>query len=194
MSTHQLAEAGINRINVDDLVRNPFYAIEVDLQWAEPHDPIVTEESWIRANVRDIETMGPEAYLHRLLWTLKGEQGPVVGDATGLAPVEQSTARISRLETGERDQNEPGDLGSMAQQGFDDGQAWATTYATSEELEDLIDGFVPGEGSAFPCEHSLCRFFSASLAEDVGAVNHDDDGPYWYSFIEGARASKDRLV
>jgi hypothetical protein len=54
------------------ILGNPFYAIQIDPVLAEPHEPLVDEETWIGANVRSIEELGPEAYLRNLLSVLKG--------------------------------------------------------------------------------------------------------------------------
>jgi hypothetical protein len=54
------------------LLSNPFYAIQIDPMLAEPHEPIVDEETWIKANVQSIEELGPETYLRNLLSVLKG--------------------------------------------------------------------------------------------------------------------------
>jgi hypothetical protein len=58
--------------DVNALLGNPFYAIEIDPVLAEPHPPLVSEEKWIAANVKTIEEIGPEAYLRNLLSILKG--------------------------------------------------------------------------------------------------------------------------
>jgi uncharacterized protein YecA (UPF0149 family) len=54
---------------------NPFYAINIDPSLARPHEPLVSEEQWIAANVRAIEENGPEVYLRNLLSVLKGNYG-----------------------------------------------------------------------------------------------------------------------
>lgn len=37
-----------------------------------PHEPLISEDDWGRANVGLIEELGPEAYLRNLLSILKG--------------------------------------------------------------------------------------------------------------------------
>jgi hypothetical protein len=54
------------------LIGNPFYAINIDPMLAEPHEPLVSEDQWVAANVKQIEDLGPEAYLRNLLSILKG--------------------------------------------------------------------------------------------------------------------------
>ncbi len=61
------------------LLGNPFYAIQIDPMLAEPHEPLVVEETWIKANVQSIGELGPEAYLRNLLSVLKGNY-PRSGD------------------------------------------------------------------------------------------------------------------
>ena len=58
--------------DVAALLSNPFYAIQIDPMLAEPHEPLVDEETWIQANVQSIEELGPEVYLRNLLSVLKG--------------------------------------------------------------------------------------------------------------------------
>jgi hypothetical protein len=54
------------------LTANPFYAINIDEGLAMPHEPLISEDEWIKANVSLIKELGPEAYLHNLLSVLKG--------------------------------------------------------------------------------------------------------------------------
>ena len=59
--------------DVSGLIRNPFCAINIDpvLVLANPPELPVSEEQWIAANVRQIQDLGPKAYLHNLLSILK---------------------------------------------------------------------------------------------------------------------------
>lgn len=52
---------------------NPFNAIEIDPSLAVPHEPIVSEDEWVRIGVRLIEEHGAEFALRALLRTLKGD-------------------------------------------------------------------------------------------------------------------------
>ena len=58
--------------DVASMVAIPFYAINIDEGLTLPHDPLISEEDWGRANVGLIEELGPEAYLRNLLSILKG--------------------------------------------------------------------------------------------------------------------------
>jgi hypothetical protein len=58
--------------DVAAILSNPFYAIQIDPVLAEPHEPLVDEETWIKANVKGIAELGPEVYLRNLLSVLKG--------------------------------------------------------------------------------------------------------------------------
>ena len=58
--------------DVAGIVGNPFYAINIAPVLAEPHPPLISEQEWITANIKLIENLGPEAYLHNLLSILKG--------------------------------------------------------------------------------------------------------------------------
>jgi len=59
-------------VDLNALIGNPFYVIEIDPVLAEPHEPIVSEDDWIAANVKSIKQLGPEPYLRNLLSILKG--------------------------------------------------------------------------------------------------------------------------
>ncbi len=58
--------------DVASMVANPFYAINIDEGLALPHEPLISEDDWVRANISLIEKLGPEAYLRNLLSILKG--------------------------------------------------------------------------------------------------------------------------
>jgi hypothetical protein len=58
--------------DVTAMITNPFYAIEIDPGLALPHEPVISEEEWVQANVQLIEELGPAVYLHNLLSILKG--------------------------------------------------------------------------------------------------------------------------
>jgi hypothetical protein len=58
--------------DVAGMIANPFYAITIDEGLTLPHEPMLSEEDWIKANVQLISELGPEAYLRNLLSVLKG--------------------------------------------------------------------------------------------------------------------------
>jgi hypothetical protein len=58
--------------DVTAMIANPFYAINIDEGLAVPHEPLISEDDWIMANVRLIGELGAEAYLRNLLSVLKG--------------------------------------------------------------------------------------------------------------------------
>ncbi|MBA9053226.1 hypothetical protein [Streptomyces murinus] len=58
---------------VAGMLINPFNAIEIHPSLAVPHDPVVTEDEWVRMGVRLIERHGAEFALRLLLHTLKGD-------------------------------------------------------------------------------------------------------------------------
>jgi hypothetical protein len=58
--------------DVRRLAMNPFYAITIEPELCEPHEPMVTEDQWVAANVRMIGDLGAEGYLRTLLDVLKG--------------------------------------------------------------------------------------------------------------------------
>ena len=58
---------------------NPFYAIEIDPTLALDHEPVISEDLWVKANVQLIREWGPERYLRVLLDALRN---PVLNDVT----------------------------------------------------------------------------------------------------------------
>jgi hypothetical protein len=52
---------------------NPFNAIEIHPSLAVPHEPLVSEDDWVRLMVMHIEQQGAEHALRVLLHTLKGD-------------------------------------------------------------------------------------------------------------------------
>ena len=59
--------------DLEDIILNPFYAVNLDPMFAQRHVPLVSEQMWIDANARMLKELGPEAYLRRLLDVLKGQ-------------------------------------------------------------------------------------------------------------------------
>jgi hypothetical protein len=59
-------------IKVVRVLINPIYAIEIAPTLAFEHEPMITEEEWIQANLRLLSEIGPEGYLRTLLNVLKG--------------------------------------------------------------------------------------------------------------------------
>ena len=43
------------------LLGNPFYAINIDPQLAEPHEPLVSEDEWIAANASRLPAWRPSS-------------------------------------------------------------------------------------------------------------------------------------
>ncbi len=58
--------------DITGMIANPFYAINIDEGLALPHEPMISEDDWIKANVNLINELGPEVYLRNLLSILKG--------------------------------------------------------------------------------------------------------------------------
>jgi hypothetical protein len=58
--------------DIASMTANPFYAINIDEGLAMSHEPLISEDDWIKANVNLIKELGPEAYLRNLLSVLKG--------------------------------------------------------------------------------------------------------------------------
>jgi hypothetical protein len=58
--------------DVAGMIANPFYAITIEETLALPHEPMISEDDWVKANVDLINELGAEAYLRNLLSVLKG--------------------------------------------------------------------------------------------------------------------------
>jgi hypothetical protein len=58
---------------VRDILSDPFYAIELAPIYGEPHKPLIDVDTWIAANVREINERGAEAWLRDLLHILRGD-------------------------------------------------------------------------------------------------------------------------
>jgi hypothetical protein len=58
--------------DVAGMIVNPFYAITIDETLSLPHEPMISEDDWVKANVNLINELGAEAYLRNLLSVLKG--------------------------------------------------------------------------------------------------------------------------
>lgn len=62
--------------DVEHLLINPFYAINITPDLMGEHEPLVSEAQWVAANKRLIEEIGTEAWLKRLLAVLQGDFPP----------------------------------------------------------------------------------------------------------------------
>ncbi|MCO6005256.1 hypothetical protein NE236_09685 [Actinoallomurus purpureus] len=66
---------------------NPFNAVELDPTLTAQHEPLFSEEEWVKINLRVIEEYGAEFFLHALLRILKGEYvGGEAGSPYGYQP------------------------------------------------------------------------------------------------------------
>jgi hypothetical protein len=45
------------------MIANPSYSITIDEGLALPHEPMISEDDWIRANVNLLSELGPSPYL-----------------------------------------------------------------------------------------------------------------------------------
>jgi hypothetical protein len=58
--------------DVPSMIANPFYAITIDEGLCLHHEPMISEDEWVKANAKLISELGPEPYLRHLLSVLKG--------------------------------------------------------------------------------------------------------------------------
>jgi len=62
---------------LEEIFANPFYAVNISPSLCAEHEPMVSKETWIKANARMIDEIGKEEWLKRLLSALEsgGPQG-----------------------------------------------------------------------------------------------------------------------
>lgn len=71
----------ITEDNVRATLINPYYAIELHESLFGAHPPLVDEGTWITAQERMLEEVGPEGYFRELLRVLK-DSGPSMPTST----------------------------------------------------------------------------------------------------------------
>ncbi len=64
---------------IKEVIINPYYAITIAPMLATDHDPMISKEQWVQANMRLIEELGAEAWLKQLLEVL-ANGGPTSDD------------------------------------------------------------------------------------------------------------------
>lgn len=63
----------LSRKDLQQICSNPFYCLpQIAEIFVQQHEPLITEENWISANVKLIEEIGSEKWLALLLDNLKG--------------------------------------------------------------------------------------------------------------------------
>ncbi len=58
--------------DVKNMLINPYYAINIHPDLADEHEPLVTEEQWVQANLKLIDEIGAHEWLEHLLAVLQG--------------------------------------------------------------------------------------------------------------------------
>lgn len=59
--------------DVEHMLINPFYAINLSDDLFGEHEPLVSTAQWVAANKKLIEEIGVEAWLEKLLTVLQGD-------------------------------------------------------------------------------------------------------------------------
>lgn len=62
-------------MNIEDIqkmIANPFYAITIHEGLCIPHEPMITEEQWIKCQINFIKEVGDQKYFEILVDVLKG--------------------------------------------------------------------------------------------------------------------------
>lgn len=66
----------IDDVDMRDVFSNPFYAINISPVMAAVHEPMVSEEMWVKVNLKIMQEIGHEEWLKHLLKALKSESRP----------------------------------------------------------------------------------------------------------------------
>lgn len=56
---------------IEKIISNPFYCCNINENLIEKHEPLISEDLWIKANTKIIQEIGAEKFLKRLLENLK---------------------------------------------------------------------------------------------------------------------------
>lgn len=59
--------------DVAAMLMNPYYVITLDEGLFGAHEPMTSEDEWVKANTRLIHELGPELYFRRFLRVLQGD-------------------------------------------------------------------------------------------------------------------------
>lgn len=62
--------------NLEDVMINPFYAVNISTELTARHEPMVSKETWVKSNVQLMEQIGKEEWLNRLLLILESGEMP----------------------------------------------------------------------------------------------------------------------
>lgn len=68
-----MSDPNVDESNAKKILVNPYYTVVINKGLSEEHEPIISEEDWVKANAKLIKEIGAEEWLHRLLSVLKGE-------------------------------------------------------------------------------------------------------------------------
>lgn len=73
-----------NNVAIHTII-NPYYAISIDPRLADEHDPLISREQWVEANLRLLDEIGAREWLEHLLAVLEGDYvvGPDDPDIPG---------------------------------------------------------------------------------------------------------------
>jgi hypothetical protein len=68
-----------------NMIINPYYAINISPDLAGEHEPLVTQDQWVQANLRLLDEIGAREWLEHLLAVLQGDYpvGPNDPDIPG---------------------------------------------------------------------------------------------------------------
>lgn len=61
---------------LEDVMINPFYAVNISPDLTAKHELMVSKETWVKSNVQLLEKMGKEEWLNRLLLILESGEQP----------------------------------------------------------------------------------------------------------------------
>lgn len=63
----------MNEKELEKMFANPFYAINILPSLSLEHEPMVSKETWVKANAKMIDEIGKEEWLKRLLDVLESD-------------------------------------------------------------------------------------------------------------------------
>lgn len=70
-SPYNIERKIMNEKDLEKIFANPFYAINILPSLCLEHEPLVSKETWIKANARLIDEIGKEEWLKQLLNVLE---------------------------------------------------------------------------------------------------------------------------
>jgi len=146
------------------------------------------EERRLRALLHRVSSVTPREDQWQTCWqALQTEARRTLEASDGVASIAPPVARTRSHNCAAPDDGatfEP-TRDEEYQRGREDGIAWACSYATADELRDLVERSRFSARPDFDRDHSLRNFVVSDEDADVVGVSHHDS-PHWRGFVAGA--------